>query len=123
MTTWSRGIAERLVSYDSGVIHVPGMTTSEAVDLFKASLPNDTTPVSKVEELAKALDFLPLAIMQAVAYIRSFKPLMNIGEYLSLFRKTEAEEERLLQREYSDTVRNSDDLRNTVVITWQINFA
>jgi hypothetical protein len=63
MTTRSRGIAERLVNYDSGVIHVPAMTTSEAVYLFKASLPNDTTPVSTVEELANALDFLPLAIM------------------------------------------------------------
>lgn len=122
MTTRSRSIAEWLVNQDSGVIHVPLMSTTEAVDLFKSSLPNDTTPVSKVEDLAKALDFLPLAIMQAVAYIRSFKPLMSIGGYLTLFQKTEAEEERLLQRDFSDAVRDPDDLTNAVIITWQLNF-
>jgi len=122
MTTRSLGIAEGFKDDDSALIHVTAMTPSEAVDLFHKSLPNDKTPVPQVEELAKALDFLPLAIKQAIAYIRFFKPMTSIGGYLIKFRKTEADEERLLQREFSDTVRDSDDLTNAVVVTWQINF-
>jgi NB-ARC domain len=119
MTTRSRGIGERFQDDDSALIHVTAMASSEAVELFHNSLPNDKTPIAQVEELAKTLDFLPLAIKQAIAYIRYFKPMTSIGEYLIKFK---TDEERLLQREFSDAARDSDDLTNAVVITWLLNF-
>lgn len=96
MTTRSRGIGEQFKDDDAALIHVTAMAPSEAVELFRNSLPEDKTPVSQVEELAKTLDFLPLAIKQAISYIRAFEPMTSIGEYLIKFK---TDEERLLQRE------------------------
>lgn len=121
MTTRNRAVADQLVKSEWGLINVPTMTVAEALNLYKINLPKDPTPEEKMKELADAQDFLPLVIMQAVAYIRSFKELMNIEKYLTEFRKTEADEERLLSREFQDEFRD-EKLKNSVIISWQINF-
>ena len=68
-----------------------------------------------------ALDYLPLAIKQATGYISSTKT--SIQDYLRLFSKDDSYQRRLLEKSYGDIGRDVyDDLRDSVILTWQIPF-
>jgi len=70
-------------------------------------------------ELLKQLTFLPLAIVQAAAYIN--KNRIPLTEYLSLLEDTEGNVIELLSEEFEDEGRYRD-IKNPVATTWLISF-
>jgi hypothetical protein len=72
-------------------------------------------------ELAAALEFMPLALVQAAAYIRQRAPRCSVRQYLEQFRKSDIEKTSLLNHE-AGRLRRDREAKNSVIITWQISF-
>ncbi|KAJ7852232.1 hypothetical protein B0H13DRAFT_2284387 [Mycena leptocephala] len=94
---------------------VGDMNGTDAVDLLLLSAVKEKTIESaqSASEIVKELSFLPLAIIQAGAYISKFHCL---HQYLSIYRHNQAQ---LLSQH---SAQSHDDYRLTVYTTWQISF-
>ncbi|KAJ7458472.1 hypothetical protein FB451DRAFT_579993 [Mycena latifolia] len=94
---------------------VSDMEETDAVELLLKSSAVATTPANKdtATEIVKALCYLPLAIIQAGAFISQSGAL---GQYLDLYMQNQA---RLLSER---PVQSHDDYAWTVYTTWQISF-
>jgi hypothetical protein len=71
-------------------------------------------------DLLYALDYIPLAITQAAAFINR-RSRMTASRYLDEFRKNEKKRESLLNWDAGD-LRRDLSASNSVVTTWQISF-
>jgi tetratricopeptide (TPR) repeat protein len=96
------------------------MTNAEAKQLMarriiKGTLLDDQ---SATNELLELLTYLPLAIVQAVAFINSNQ--VSISDYVSLFKRVDTEVEILNER-FEDTSRYQET-ESTIAKTWQISF-
>ncbi|KAJ7651884.1 P-loop containing nucleoside triphosphate hydrolase protein [Mycena rosella] len=94
---------------------VSDMEELDAVELLLTSAGENVTPGNKVTaaEIVQALWYLPLAIIQAGAFISKSGTL---GTYLDLFKKNKA---RLLREQ---PTQSHSDYAWTVYTTWQISF-
>jgi hypothetical protein len=117
-TTRSRKVAEYLTP--SSVLELNDMSKAEARQLLarrltKQALLNDKTAV---EELLEILIYLPLAIVQAAAFINNND--ISVSGYISLFRHTGTESELFSER-FEDPSRYRE-IDSTVAKTWHISF-
>ncbi|KAJ7458446.1 hypothetical protein FB451DRAFT_1372188 [Mycena latifolia] len=94
---------------------VSDMEETDAVELLLKSSAVATTTANKdtATDIVKALCYLPLAIIQAGAFISQSGAL---GQYLDLYTENRA---RLLSEQ---PVQSHDDYAWTVYTTWQISF-
>lgn len=117
-TTRSRKLAEALTP--SSVLEVTNMGKVDVKQLLtrrisKKTLLDDDTAV---DELLVLLTNLPLAIVQAAAFMNNND--MSVRDYISLFCNAETETELFSER-FEDPSRY-DELDNTIAKTWQISF-
>ncbi|KAJ5963042.1 hypothetical protein N7501_007983 [Penicillium viridicatum] len=125
LITSRNGLAARnLVGSESHVIAVQPMNEEESLALLRARISAPHTGDSKVDEkaLVQALEYIPLAITQAAAYIANRLPLVTVSTYLRLFHESESKRTRLLQNEDSTDLRRDPSIRYAVIKTWQISF-
>ena len=118
-TTRHRGIAVSLVGNE--VVEIQEMDYEEAKSFLAKSLSRkellgDPTVTA---ELLNELTYLPLAIMQAAAYLNAMQ--ISIQEYLTLLRSTEQDMVSLLSREFRDETRYKNS-KNSVATTWLVSF-
>ncbi|KAJ7895905.1 hypothetical protein B0H14DRAFT_542649 [Mycena olivaceomarginata] len=94
---------------------VGNMEETDAIELLLLSAAEDNTveTAERASEIVKELYYLPLAIIQAGAYILKFSCL---DQYLSLYKQDHA---RLL-KEHPE--QSHDDYGLTVYTTWEISF-
>ncbi len=71
--------------------------------------------------LLQALDYMPLAITQAAAFISQRTPLVTVSKYLHDLKKSDTGRVRLLNKNIIDTRRDGNS-SNSVIATWQISF-
>ncbi|OJD29869.1 kinesin light chain [Diplodia corticola] len=118
-TTRHGEVAQSLAGND--VVEIGKMTTQEAVDLVRKSLlrknPLDNDEI--VTDLLHELDYLPLAITQAVAYINTRKS--RISDYLRLLKNADEDTVIILSRDFDDRTRYPNSA-NAVAKTWTITF-
>ena len=100
-------------------IEVESMDPVESLELLKCKLPNENG--SEAVELIKELEYVPLAISQAGAYIRERAPLMTIPKYLAEFRKSQDNQTTLLNSNHAD-LRRDGEVPNAVITSWQLSF-
>jgi hypothetical protein len=118
MTTRSREATLRLVE-QSNIIVVEPMDEAHALELFERKLgKDDSTDVAK---LASALEFMPLAIVQAAAYISQRAPRCSVQLYLEELRKSARKMTSLLNHE-GGHLRRDWEAKNSIIVTWQISF-
>jgi len=119
ITSRSREAALKLVE-QSDIIAVEPMNEAHALALFERKLgkQGDSTDVAK---LAAALEFMPLAIVQAAAYISQRAPRCSVRQYLDEFRKSDRKKTSLLNHE-GGQLRRDREAKNSIIITWQISF-
>ncbi|KAJ6547806.1 hypothetical protein DFH09DRAFT_1087554 [Mycena vulgaris] len=105
----------RLRGYAGSHSLVSNMEETDAVALLLKSCAEDITPrkTELATEIVKALSYLPLAIIQAGAFILKSGTLSN---YLNLYAENQA---RLLSEQLD---QSHDDYGRTVYTTWQISF-
>ncbi|RDW59090.1 hypothetical protein BP5796_12014 [Coleophoma crateriformis] len=99
------------------------MKPDDAKDLVRKSLklPHEQALYSEdaVDRFLTLLTYLPLAIIQALAYMK--KNDRSVGEYIELFQETRQSKSELLQKDFNDPTRANESL-NAVTTTWLISF-
>ncbi|CAN9281373.1 unnamed protein product [Alternaria alternata] len=119
VTTRNKEAALRLVE-GRDVLDVEPMDKEEGVALFKKKL-GAQGDSSNIAKLAVTLEYMPLAIVQAAAYISQRSPRHSVSKYLEEFRKSERKRSSLLS--YNDGQLHRDwEAKNSIVVTWQISF-
>ncbi|KAF3389938.1 Nephrocystin-3 [Talaromyces pinophilus] len=123
ITSRSREAALKLVD-QCDIIVVEPMDEARARALFNKKLGNQDKQHHNsydVAELAAELDFIPLAIIQAAAYISDPDRGCSVRQYLKKFQKNDRKKIRLLGHEEGQ-FRRDWEAKNSVLITWQISF-
>ncbi|RAO74323.1 uncharacterized protein BHQ10_010335 [Talaromyces amestolkiae] len=119
ITSRSREAALKLVD-QRDIIAVEPMDEAHALALLKKKL-GDVGNTQDIIELAAALEFIPLAMVQAVAYISDPDRGCSIRQYLDNFQKSDRKKIRLLDYE-EDQSRRDWEAENSVLKTWQLSF-
>lgn len=118
-TTRNRQIAVDLAR--NNTFSLGNMGSEEAADLVRIYLQEKKKVYSEnaLTEFLALLTYLPLAIIQALSFIR--KNGCSIEEYIALFQKTRQSATELLEEDFHDPTRAFDS-RNAVAATWRISF-
>ena len=118
-TTRDREAATRYAG--SYVIRVEEMNEAESRRLLKAGLQNPRLVEDEggTTKLLKLLANLPLAIMQAVAYLNAKGA--TIAEYLRIYEESSENTIKLLSKDFEER-RRYPDMKNPVATTWLISF-
>jgi len=105
----------------SHVIRIEEMDEAESKDLLKIGLQNQELVEDKggTTKLLKLLANLPLAIMQAVAYLNANGT--TIAEYLQIYEESDENIIKLLSKDFDDR-RRYPDMKNPIATTWLISF-
>ncbi|KAF1828117.1 hypothetical protein BDW02DRAFT_283204, partial [Decorospora gaudefroyi] len=119
VTTRNKEAALRLVE-QRDIVPVEPMDEAQALALFEKKLEAQEDN-SKVAELAATLEYMPLAVVQAAAYISRSAPRCSVAQYLEQFRRSDGEKTSLLNHE-AGQLRRDREAKNSIIITWQISF-
>lgn len=119
VTTRDRTSGWALTGDNSKPIEVESMRPVESLELLKGKLPIESD--HEAMELLEELDYVPLAISQAGAYIRERGPLMTIPTYCAEFRSSQKNQTTLLNSNHAD-LRRDGALPNAVITSWQLSF-
>lgn len=117
VTSRNRNAAFRLTNSVETIVEIPLMDEESSKLVLKRKLPQDQSTESEILELVKMLDYLPLAISQAAAFISTRRSRMTVARYLAFLR----ENERVLLEDMGD-LRRDPDMPNSVIKTWQVSF-
>lgn len=119
ITSRSKGIATQLAERRN-IVGLQPM----AEDLAQALLSKKLEEPQQSEDLirlATSLDFMPLAMVQAAAYINHRAPLCSIQDYIRRLEANDPSSTRLLGRDEGD-LRRDRDASNSIIRTWQVSF-
>jgi len=117
-TTRSRKAAVKFANRN--VIQVTEMDEDAATQVLRNSLINkEILNDHAVVQLLRQLTFLPLAIVQAAAYINEND--ISLAEYLSLLDDREENIVEVLSEDFEDEGRYHD-IKNPIATTWLISF-
>ncbi len=97
VTSRSQAAALKLVE-EKNIVAVQPMASAHALSLFEKKL-GPLGQSDNTAELAAALEFMPLAIVQAAAYISQRAPRCFVQRYLEDFRKSDCRRTSLLNYE------------------------
>lgn len=101
------------------LLEVPPMDDVEAEKLVQDKLKNLDSRQVDLHLLVNLLGYLPLALVQAAAYIR--KTTITIHKYIELYNKDKGTQMRLLGHDFSDLERDHN-AENAVSKTWILSF-
>ncbi|KAF3904662.1 Nephrocystin-3 [Orbilia brochopaga] len=96
------------------------MGHDEGLQLLNKKLTTEVA-AGPAERLLKALDYMPLAISHAAAYINQRHPRITVDKYTQQLITNGEELERLLSRNSFELNRDRDAPRS-ILATWQISF-
>ncbi|PSN59063.1 TPR domain protein [Corynespora cassiicola Philippines] len=119
VTTRNKGAALRLVERRN-IISVQPMNDVQASALFEKKLEKEEDPID-IDKLVEALEYMPLAIVQAAAYITQRASRCSVRQYLDEFRRSERKRTSLLIRDEGQ-LRRDWEAKNSILVTWQISF-
>ncbi|RDL35922.1 uncharacterized protein BP5553_06534 [Venustampulla echinocandica] len=119
ITSRSKDAAARLAGGRTYIKEVPKMDESQALGLFRNKLEHASNEEG-APDLLRALDYIPLAITQAAAFINR-RVQMTASGYLDDFRGNDKKRESLLNWDSGD-LRRDKGASNSVVLTWQMSF-
>ena len=123
ITTRSEDEALNLVEQHD-IITIEPMSSEDALKLFEKKLGGDDDGIGNADvaaELLVALELMPLAIVQAAAYILRRKPRYSVREYLESFRESDRKRTSLLDYN-GKQLRRDREAKNSIIVTWQISF-
>ncbi|KAI9764473.1 MAG: hypothetical protein M1840_008399 [Geoglossum simile] len=123
ITSRNRVAAINLVGTRGSIIQVEPMDEEDALALLSTRVPFSESSRADAKALVQALEHIPLAITHAAAYIDTSAPMTTLSDYLELFRKSEANQVRLLGKKVLEDLRRDHSIRHAVIATLQISFA
>jgi hypothetical protein len=124
ITSRTKSAALKLVD-EHDIVTVEPMSRPEALILFKKKLgrhsDDDGDSDNNITDLVEALEYMPLAIVQAAAYISRRAPRCSIRQYLEEFLESDSRKTSLLEYK-SEILRRDSQANNSIITTWQISF-
>jgi tetratricopeptide (TPR) repeat protein len=122
ITSRNRIAAINLVGTCGGIVQVEPMDEEDALALLNTRVPFSESSKADAKALVQALERIPLAITHAAAYINTRAPMTTMSDYLELFRKSEANQVRLLGKKGLKDLRRDHSIRHAVIATWRVSF-
>jgi tetratricopeptide (TPR) repeat protein len=120
ITSRDRDTAFRLTGNYTDIIKVEPMDKHHALALLQKKL--DSSPdEDDALKLLQNLDYIPLAITQAAAYIKQRAPRTTVSTYLNELSRSDRDRARLLEKDVGD-IRRDGRASNSIISTWQISF-
>jgi tetratricopeptide (TPR) repeat protein len=119
VTTRSREMAAELVD-DIDIVTVQPMAEELALVLLERKL-GPQTDGTTAKQLVAALEYMPLAVSQAAAYIKQRGPRSSVKRYLEAFEKSEKSRTSLLTVNLREHRRDTE-ATSSIILTWQISF-
>ncbi|OAL51109.1 FabD/lysophospholipase-like protein [Pyrenochaeta sp. DS3sAY3a] len=118
-TTRNRKVAVKVAT--EKIVEVKEMDEEMAIDLLTRSMIHDDRPINRpvALKLLEQLTFLPLAIVQAAAYMNENG--ITLSDYIQLLEEQEQDVVDLLSEDFEDDGRYQD-IMNPVASTWLISF-
>ncbi|KIL94216.1 hypothetical protein FAVG1_02778 [Fusarium avenaceum] len=120
VTSRSLDVAEKLTGSHKNIFQVSVMDDDQGLQLLYSKLIGECDE-SVAIELLQNLDFIPLAITQAAAYINRRSPRESVETYLTTFQESDQNKRNLLNRDAGD-LRRDETVSNSVITTWQVTF-
>jgi tetratricopeptide (TPR) repeat protein len=122
ITTRNMGAAVKLVDKRC-IIRVDPMEKAQAQALLEKKL-GAQGDSRNTAVLAEVLEYMPLAIVQAAAYIWQKGPQYKVTEYLNKFKSSESQQTKLLSRDEGQLyeLRRDGEAKHSIIVTWQISF-
>ncbi|KAF2709646.1 putative kinesin, partial [Pleomassaria siparia CBS 279.74] len=121
VTTRNMDAALKLVERRN-IVNVEPMDGAQAQALFKKKLPERRQgDDNHIAELVAELEYMPLAIVQAAAYISERGYRCSVVKYLDEFRGSELKRMSLLKHDKGH-LRRDWEAKNSIIVTWQISF-
>ncbi len=119
ITTRDQRIGRRLADSEKPIVVMP-MAIQEAERLLQVKTwENNISTEADPKNLFQILGYLPLAIIQAAAFIN--KNNITIFEYLDALRADDKDIKDLLSEKLEDSRRDTDT-SNSVIRTWNLSF-
>lgn len=118
ITTRDRRVGERLTGRSTCLDILPN--AAEAALLLQSKLPEATTDPVASASLLQGLDYLPLAITQATAFICESN--ISLAEYVRLMEEGDGSDTAALLSQDSGDIRRDSESYNSVFKTWKISF-
>ncbi|KAI7287853.1 hypothetical protein KC343_g110 [Hortaea werneckii] len=119
ITSRSRAATARLTD-ECNIIVVNRMGEAAALALLEKKL-GQSPAVEDMQKLADALDYMPLALAQAGAYIKQRGSRYSVAHYLTQLKNSEKSQTRLLTWG-SKELRRDEEAQDSIILTWQISF-
>ncbi|KAF7540081.1 hypothetical protein G7054_g1707 [Neopestalotiopsis clavispora] len=122
ITTRRRDIALSLVE-SHRIVDIGPMSLEDArklVDMKLGTL-SDDEDIETAGALAQALEYIPLAIVQATSYIAQRGLRYSMQKYLKKLTRSDREKTSLLDVE-GGHLRRDWEAKNSIILTWQISF-
>jgi tetratricopeptide (TPR) repeat protein len=119
VTSRSKDTAKELV-YQKDVVAVEPMEKEQALALLCKKLDTWYTE-QDAPRLARELDYMPLALTQAAAYICQREGRCSIEQYLGKIRECDISGSSVLDINARD-LRRDREANNSIMLTWQISF-
>ncbi|KAF5576332.1 kinesin light chain [Fusarium pseudoanthophilum] len=120
VTSRSLDVAERLTGSRKNIFQVSSMDEAQGLHLIRNKLTVSFEHDAAVE-LLQVLDYIPLAITQAAAYINRRSPRESVETYLKSFQESDQKRKSLLEVDLGD-LRRDETVSNSVITTWQVTF-
>jgi tetratricopeptide (TPR) repeat protein len=120
VTSRTRHAAIQIVE-DSDIIPIEAMHDATAQALLYNKLGDKVDRSDGIADLAAALEHMPLALVQAAAYIRERAPRCSVRQYLAEYRESDNRTTSLLNQA-AGHLRRDEAARNSILLTWQISF-
>ncbi|KAF2464373.1 uncharacterized protein BDR25DRAFT_96892 [Lindgomyces ingoldianus] len=119
VTSRTKSAALQLVE-EGDILFIEPMDDASSQELLRTKL-GEEVDEDRTAELARALEFMPLALVQAAAYIRQRAPRCSVQQYLEELHKSDRKWTGLLDYD-GGRLRRDLEAKNSILITWQISF-
>ncbi|KFA56252.1 hypothetical protein S40293_00202 [Stachybotrys chartarum IBT 40293] len=122
VTSRNRSAALELVE-DTDIVEIEPMNVRDAVTLFEKKFhrPISDDAFELITTLVASLEYMPLAIVQAAAYISQRWPRCSLKQYLDDYQASDRKRASLLSYE-GGKLRRDVNAKNSILITWRISF-
>ncbi|KAF6803818.1 Kinesin light chain 5, partial [Colletotrichum plurivorum] len=120
ITSRSWDAADKLTGNGKLILRVPTMEEAQALQLFQKKIGRDANEAASLR-LINTLDYVPLAVNQAAAYIYKRSPRVTVESYLEEFHYSEKRKETLLDSNQGD-IQRYEGVSHSVVVTWRVTF-
>ncbi|KAH8674869.1 P-loop containing nucleoside triphosphate hydrolase protein [Ilyonectria robusta] len=113
VTSRSIDAAKKLIGSHKAVYRISAIDNAQALQLFHNKLQRDSNKTAAAD-LLRTLDYIPLAITQAAAYINRCAPCISVKTYLDAFQESDKKKGSLLNSDTGD-LRRDKTVSNSVI--------